>query len=128
MTAAQKRWQVHVAGWARSGLSCKEYGRRATCTGTDPRPRQRRARRRPRRCSGWRKRQVDRPCAAIGSSAGEGEPRDLEVRRADPQLRRHLLGRAAALWAPSATKTFHAQRSTPRPAADADSRSRVRLT
>lgn len=25
MTAAQKRWQVHVSGWARSGLSCKEY-------------------------------------------------------------------------------------------------------
>ena len=25
MTAAQKRWQAHVAGWARSGLSCKEY-------------------------------------------------------------------------------------------------------
>ena len=25
MTAAAKRWQVHIAGWARSGLSCKEY-------------------------------------------------------------------------------------------------------
>jgi hypothetical protein len=25
MTAAQKRWQVHVTGWARSGLSCREY-------------------------------------------------------------------------------------------------------
>ncbi len=25
MTAAEKRWQAHVAGWARSGLSCKEY-------------------------------------------------------------------------------------------------------
>jgi transposase-like protein len=25
MTAAEKRWQVHVAGWTRSGLSCKEY-------------------------------------------------------------------------------------------------------
>ena len=25
MTAAQERWQVHVAGWTRSGLSCKEY-------------------------------------------------------------------------------------------------------
>jgi transposase len=25
VTAAAKRWQVHVAGWARSGLSCKEY-------------------------------------------------------------------------------------------------------
>ena len=25
MTAAAKRWQVHVAGWARSSLSCKEY-------------------------------------------------------------------------------------------------------
>ena len=25
MTAAQKRWHVHVTGWARSGLSCREY-------------------------------------------------------------------------------------------------------
>jgi len=25
MTAAQKRWQIHITGWARSGLSCKEY-------------------------------------------------------------------------------------------------------
>lgn len=25
MTAAGKRWQVHVVGWGRSGLSCKEY-------------------------------------------------------------------------------------------------------
>lgn len=25
MTTAQKRWQVHVAGWVRSGLSGKEY-------------------------------------------------------------------------------------------------------
>lgn len=25
MTAAKKRWQAHVAAWARSGLSCKEY-------------------------------------------------------------------------------------------------------
>lgn len=25
MTATQKRWQVHVAGWGRSGLSCKDY-------------------------------------------------------------------------------------------------------
>ena len=24
-TAAQKRWEAHVAGWARSGLSCKEF-------------------------------------------------------------------------------------------------------
>ena len=29
MTAAEKRWQVHVAGWAQSGLSCKEYAARA---------------------------------------------------------------------------------------------------
>jgi hypothetical protein len=25
VTATQKRWQVHVSGWARSGLSCKAY-------------------------------------------------------------------------------------------------------
>ncbi|MGA7148596.1 MAG: hypothetical protein WBX17_08940 [Microbacterium sp.] len=25
MTAAARRWQVHIAGWARSGLSCKDY-------------------------------------------------------------------------------------------------------
>jgi hypothetical protein len=25
VTAAAKRWQFHIAGWARSGLSCKEY-------------------------------------------------------------------------------------------------------
>ena len=25
MTAAKKHWQVHVAEWTRSGLSCKEY-------------------------------------------------------------------------------------------------------
>ena len=25
MTAVAKRWQVHVAGWKRSGLSCKAY-------------------------------------------------------------------------------------------------------
>lgn len=29
MTAAEKRWQAHVAGWAQSGLSCKEYAARA---------------------------------------------------------------------------------------------------
>ena len=29
MTAAEKRWQVHVTGWARSGLSCKEYAAQA---------------------------------------------------------------------------------------------------
>lgn len=25
MTAAEKRWRAQVAGWARSGLSCREY-------------------------------------------------------------------------------------------------------
>ncbi len=25
MTAAEKRWRAQVDGWARSGLSCKEY-------------------------------------------------------------------------------------------------------
>jgi len=25
VTAAARRWQVHVVGWKRSGLTCKEY-------------------------------------------------------------------------------------------------------
>lgn len=29
MTATQRRWQAHVTGWVRSGLSCKEYAAQA---------------------------------------------------------------------------------------------------